>query len=216
MAHEPKNNSLGTIFCVFLGLLVTAFLITGLHALYPPPPPVWDEVNEYYRQEQAIRLHRPQSELSEEERAQLEAIALARERLEEAYWDASSRWSQISGASLILLATLLMAVSTARPEQLPVISSGLLLGGLFTMLAGLGRFVLPGPAGTSLTRFLVVTYALIVTLVLGFLRFARRSSRGGEATSSASDSPALAALEERLHHLERQVSEIARRVSPPE
>lgn len=71
---------------------------------------------------------------------------------------------------LILFATAVMGISLILSEQLRVISNGLLLGGLFTMVYGVGWII---ASGESVARFGVIVFALTVTLALGYLKFVR-------------------------------------------
>jgi hypothetical protein len=108
---------------------------------------------------------------------------------------------------LIVFATLAMGVSLVRADQLPVISNGLLLGGLFTMLYGVGWIV---ATDTSIARFLVMTAALVITLGLGYVRFVRRG------TTSPSPSPVVGSAipeTEGLAHIERRVRELEERMN---
>ncbi len=71
---------------------------------------------------------------------------------------------------LIVLATMLMALALALGDTGSVLSNGILLGGLFTMLYGVGWGL---ASGNSVTRFLVLVAALAVSLALGYLKFVR-------------------------------------------
>ena len=61
-----------------------------------------------------------------------------------------------------------MAVSLIRADRLSVISNGLLLGGVLTMLYGTGWTL---ASGDSRARFWVMAVALLITLLLGYVRF---------------------------------------------
>lgn len=76
------------------------------------------------------------------------------------------------GTSIILLvcATVLLAVSLLLPDAQAVISNGIMLGGVFTMLYAV-IVVLEGE--TSVVRFAVVAAALALTIAVGYLKFAR-------------------------------------------
>ena len=50
-------------------------------------------------------------------------------------------WARNTSIILIAFATLVMSISLIRSDQLKVISNGLLLGGLFTMLYGTGWII---------------------------------------------------------------------------
>jgi hypothetical protein len=100
-----------------------------------------------------------------------------------------------------------MAVSLVRADQLPVISNGLLLGGVFTMLYGVGWIV---ASDRSITRFLVMTVALVITLGLGYLRFVRRgTSPPATAESRIREGEGLTDLERRVLDLEARMDEAA-------
>ena len=85
---------------------------------------------------------------------------------------------------LILFATLVMAVSLIRSVQLKVISNGLLLGGLFSMIYGSGWTI---ASRDSVARFVVITFALAITIALGYLKFVR--GRQGDSTEDSQAAP---------------------------
>ena len=100
-----------------------------------------------------------------------------------------------------------MAISLIRAPEPLVISNGLLLGGVFAMLYGVGWIIV---TDTSTSRFIVMTLALLITLALGYVRFVHRqapaSAPGGEAMPGGNR---VADLEERVRSLERRMEEAA-------
>jgi membrane protein implicated in regulation of membrane protease activity len=106
-----------------------------------------------------------------------------------------------------VLATLAMAISLIAAAQLPVISNGLLMGGVFTMLYGVGWVIV---SGTSTTRFIVMTLALVITLALGYVRFVRRP-RPAETQSAGATAPIgeFVDLEQRVRTLEERMVQAA-------
>jgi hypothetical protein len=141
------------------------------------------------------------------QRDSIQAIDRERERLLEAATDARKPWGRSTSVILIAFATLAMAISLVRADQLPVISNGLLLGGLFTMLYGVGWIVV---TDTSITRFLVMTAALVITLGLGYVRFVRRGVSAPVALASAEPaSEGLAQIERRVRSLEERMNDAA-------
>lgn len=117
------------------------------------------------------------------------------------------RQGRSTSVSLVAFATLAMAVSLVRADQLPVISGGLPLGGVFPMLYGVGWIV---ATDTSMTRFLVMTAALVITLGLGYVRFVRRGKTSPVAAGS--EVPAaegLAGIERRVRDLGGRMNEAA-------
>jgi hypothetical protein len=88
-----------------------------------------------------------------------------------------------------------------------VISSGLLLGGVFTMLYGVGWIAF---TGTSVLRFIVITVALAITVGLGYVRFVRRGRVPPvEAAAAAAGGAVPGELENRIRDLEERLSEAA-------
>jgi hypothetical protein len=88
-----------------------------------------------------------------------------------------------------------------------VISNGLLLGGVFTMLYGVGWIA---TTGTSITRFLVMTVALVITLGLGYVRFVRRGTTSPVTVESEiPKGEGLADIERRVRDLEGRMNEAA-------
>lgn len=101
----------------------------------------------------------------------------------------------------------LMVVSLVRAGQLPAISNGLLLGGVLTMLCGVGWIVATDP---SVGRFLVMTAALAITPGLGHVRFVRRSATSSAAGGAAAPhGEEVAELERRVRDLEARLNDAA-------
>ena len=84
-------------------------------------------------------------------------------------------WARNTSIILVLFATLVMVISLMLSDQLRVISNGLLLGGLFTMVYGVGWVIF---SGNSTARFFVILFALAMTLGLGYVKFVRQRKGG--------------------------------------
>lgn len=210
-----QRRGLEVIFSVFLGFLVAAFIGVGVHTFYPQHREYDAQLQELYRERRDLLGSRPTTELSEEEREQLRELDERQSELVAASQEAHRQWGRRTSIILIALATLVMAVSIVLAEQLPVLNTGLLLGGLFTMVYGVGWIV---ATDSAISRFLVITFALAVTLILGYFRFVHRrprekDSRGGG--TAASDRNDLTAIEERLRNLEQRVEDAARILGRP-
>lgn len=202
MTDTTRSSGLQTIFSFFLGLMVTAFVGVGVYTFHPPDKTPQRRVQELSRREQAIRNAKPGEQLTADDRAQIQQLTDERNRIADASQAAFESWGRRTSIILITLATLAMVVSLVRPEQLPVISNGLLLGGVFTMVYGVGWIV---AAGASLTRFVVMTAAFVITLALGYVRFVRR--RGTAVPVAADEGVGVGALgvdalERRMRDLE--------------
>ena len=208
MKDPGRSTGLRTIFSFFLGLMLVAFAGVGVYTFYPPPDEFNAEIRELDRRAEMIRDSRPADQLTEEDRAQLREVNQERYALQDAAREAQRPWGRTTSIILMVTATLAMAVSLIRAGQLPVISNGLLLGGVFTMLYGVGWII---ASDVSKARFVVMAIALVITLGLGYLRFVRNGKPAADRAGAATpDAEGLAAIELRLRALEERMQEAAR------
>ena len=208
MAETRSCGGLHTLFAIFLGLMVTAFAGVGVYTFYPPPAKQYmDQIVKLDRQQEAIRNSRLDNALTPDDRARIQKLVDERNKVQDVSRKSSEAWAGRTSIILVSLATLAMVIALVFVAQLPVISNGLLMGGVFTMLYGVGWVI---ASGTSTTRFIVMTFALAITLALGYLRFVRR--RASAATQPAG-TPApigeLTDLEQRVRTLEERLSQAA-------
>jgi len=208
MADRSRSTGLQTIFSVFLGLMVTAFIGVGAYTFYPPPQRELErQIQDLNRREESIRNSRPSDDLTDADRDQIRELNDERNALSDAARAAREDWGRVMSIILVALATLVMAVSLIRSDQLPVISNGLLMGGVFTMIYGVGWIV---ATDTSVARFIVMTVALIITLALGYGRFVRGRAEvvvpGGPAIAADGE---LADIERRVRDLEERMNDAA-------
>ena len=198
---------LRTIFAFFLGLMLTAFVGVGVYTFHPPPQQFDKALRDLGRKEQALREKRAPNELTSADRDSLQAIERRRNEVIDAAAAARIPWARTTSIILIVVATLAMAGSLIGPDRLLVISNGLLLGGVFLMLYGVGWMI---ATDTSVARFVVITIALAITLALAYARFVRRAPRttaaGAPRSPQASES---ADLERRIRALEDRLSAAA-------
>lgn len=213
MARMKDGGGLHIIFAIFLGLMVTAFIGVGVYTFYPfPGIPFSERLQELRRQEQAVRNSRSDVQLTPADRARIQEIQNESNRAQDSLNSAREHWGRRTSIILIIFATLTMAISLVRAQSLPAISNGLLLGGVFTMLYGVGWII---STDTSVTRFLVMTVALIITLALGYVRFVRGT--GGELppTGMAVGGEGVTLLEMRVRELEQRLDQAARALGDP-
>ncbi len=207
MPDVGQSAELQTIFSFFLGLMVTAFVGVGVYTFHPSPQTELNrQIRDLIRQEQAIRNARPPNDSTTAVRDQIQELSDERNELTDAGQVTREEWGRSTSIILITFATLAMAISLVRADRLPVISNGLLLGGVFTMLYGVGWIV---ATDTSVTRFVVMTVALLITLALGYVRFVRRAISPVSSGTRIADSEGLTDIERRLRDLEERMSEAA-------
>lgn len=207
MADSRPSTGLQIIFGIFLGLMVTVFIGVGVYTFHPSPQEQHQRRRvELDRQEQAIRTAKAPDDLTPADRTRLQEIQSERNRAQDVGQLAFKAWGRTTSIVLIVLATLTMAVSLVRADQLPVISNGLLMGGVFTMLYGVGWIVV---TDTSTTRFVVMSAALVITLALGYLRFVRGQTTGTARGTPIASEHGLAHLEARIQRLEQRLDAAA-------
>jgi hypothetical protein len=207
MTDTRQSGGLHIIFSIFLGLMLTAFAGVGVYTFHPPPEQFNNEIRELERQEQAIRISKPEQELTPADRDRIQKIVRQRNKLVDAAEQARKQWTLGTSIILIIFATFAMAVSLLRSDRMPVISNGLLLGGVFAMLYGVGWIA---TSSTSITRFLVMTAAFVTALGLGYLRFVRRSTRpSAAAESGTTEVGEYVDIDRRLQELEQRMDEAA-------
>jgi hypothetical protein len=206
MAEAARSRGLQTIFSLFLGLMLAAFIGVGVYTFHPPDKELDRQIQELDRREQAIRSGRLDGELPAADREEVERLVGSRTELYDAAQDRREAWGRTTSIILIALATLVMAVSLVRADQLPVISNGLLLGGVFTMVYGVGWIV---STDTSVSRFVVMSVALAITLGLGYARFVFRKPASPLPAGPAADSVGLERLERRLRDIEERLDKAA-------
>lgn len=212
MADAGRSGGLQTIFSFFLGLMLTAFLGVGVYTFHPPAKELDLRIQELDRREQAIRNKSPQDELAAPDREEIQQLTDARNELADAARVKREAWGRSTSIVLVALATFVMAVSLVRADQLPVISNGLLLGGVFTMVYGVGWII---ATDSSVARFAVLTAALAITLGLGFARFVRRRPPSSvRAGSAVSDNEVLGRMEQRLREVEERLNKASSALGP--
>ena len=207
-----RSDGLRTIFSIFLGLMLTAFVGIGVFTFHPPPNESEPRLRAIQREEQSLREGKAVRELPEAEQRRVRELARERAALQDAAAEARKPWGRSTSVVLVVFATLIMALSLVRADELPVIANGLLLGGVFTMLYGVGWIV---DSDASIARFVVMSVALVITLGLGYFRFVRRG-----ATPSVVDGAVptpfegAGALEARIRDLEARMDDAARALGP--
>lgn len=165
-----QSGALQAIFALFLGVIVALVVGVGVNTFHPnPADETRVELEQLYQRQQVALIDKevPAPATDEEQQVQariLELEAVAREQ--------EQRWASTSSIVVIALATFLLAAAVilARVASAWVFSTGLLLGGIFTMLYGVGLSVM---SEQSVLRFVLLLVALGITSSLGYLRFVR-------------------------------------------
>ncbi len=183
-APERQHGALQTIFSFFLGLMVVAFVGVGVNTFYPGPNEKYRRsMQELSRRQESLDRKKAPGTFTPSESASLDSLRLQMDALQDKQQTEMKDWAKVTSIILVLFATLVLATSLLLAEQLRVISNGLLLGGLFTMIYGVGWVIF---SGNSVARFWVITLALIVSIGLGYLKFVSRRRERRAPTDSGS------------------------------
>jgi hypothetical protein len=148
---------LKVMYSLFLALLVSLFVGFGISAFYPAPKePSYSPI-----------LDRPILP-NEQESAEIIAEREKHHKEQEAYQKALSVYNRNASVMALGAAIIILVVSLLLRNTLLMISDGILLGGVFTLIYSIIR----GFAGDStMFRFVVVSVGLIVALILGYIKF---------------------------------------------
>jgi hypothetical protein len=213
-AIERQHYALQTIFSFFLGLMVVAFVGVGVNTFYPSPTETYQkQQQEISRKMEALNFKSSGASTDATTQAQMAVLQAQQNKLQDKIDAEMKVWARNTSIILVLFATLVMGVSLLLSDQLRVISNGLLLGGLFTMLYGAGWVIF---SGNSFARFAVILFALVVALGLGYLKFVRgREARavvapdGTQGAGGDIDDAALSGLVARVSALEARAAAAA-------
>jgi hypothetical protein len=205
---DRQRYALQTIFSFFLGLMVLAFIGVGVNTFYPSPESGHEPERQAIQSEMDAINASGEKTLDATQTAKMRQLEAKQSTLQQQIDKEMRPWARTTSIILVIFATLVMMVSLVRSEQLRVLSNGLLLGGLFTMLYGIGWVIF---SGESTARFVVMAFALLVSLGLGYLKFVRQRA---ETTATAAArvevaSEELGGLEARVAALEARAAAAA-------
>ena len=212
---ERQHYALQTIFSFFLGLMVLAFVGVGVNTFYPSPSDQHQAEQQNIQQQiNELNVKSNGRSLDATLQAQMDKLTARQTALQNTTDAEMKGWARITSIVLVIFATLVMSISLVRSDQLRVLSNGLLLGGLFTMLYGTGWVIF---SGNSTARFVVVAFALLVAIGLGYLKFVRdrAATAAGPLSPAASgasvpiDDAALSGLAGRVDALEKRAAAAA-------
>jgi hypothetical protein len=224
-APNIGRGVLQAIFAVFLGLMITAVVGVGVYTFHPNPgEETQDQIQALYDERAAIDgcngptpdQCRAWNQLTPAEQARTKAIDVQVTTLQRVAEERSSQWRMSTSVILIVIATMLMGLALALGDSVFVLSNGILLGGLFTMLYGVGWGL---ASGNSVTRFLVLVAALGVSLLLGYLKFVRgrkpvvNAEQVSVTGAVAATPPAVGGSSAEVAELSSRVAALERRLS---
>lgn len=144
------------IYALFLGLLLAVFVGVGVATFYTgPTAPDYSSYEKIAVNGSCAEQAAQQAELDQQYDRYQDELAV---------YNRNASLYNLTGALIILI----IALTTAT--KLAVISDGLLLGGVFSLLYSTGLGL---STGDSQFRFIVATIGLLIAIFLGYWKFLR-------------------------------------------
>lgn len=148
------------VYTIFIGVLLATFVGVGIAAFYPgpksPEPPL------------SIKYCPPKDEISPEVRQEQEKFD-AESRV---FMEKNKIYNRDVSIISLVAAIIILIVSLTFAKTIQVIADGLLLGGVLTLIYSIIRGF---ASGDNMFRFIVVTIGLMISLILGYLKFIQPS-----------------------------------------
>ncbi len=169
-AWYDRTMMIKFLYSLFLGILVALFIGLGISAFYEAPKsPEYPTVLESTAERP---VPGPDGTIKE-----TEAQKAAREKYDKEqkqYQKDFGLYNRNVSIIAMVAAVIILVVSLTLTATIQLISDGLLLGGVFTLLYSVVRGFM---AEDNKYRFIVVTVGLIVSLVIGYLKFIRHEEK---------------------------------------
>lgn len=152
-----ENKVLRIVYTFFVGLLLAIFVGVGISTFYPSP-----KMPEY-----------PPAVISEANKPPSDEQVNKQQEYDKKYADYNAKYKPYNrNVSIITLvaAVVMLAASIIFEKRIKLLSDGVMLGGLFTLVYSLGRGF---ASEDSKYLFVAVTISLGIVLYLGYHRFVR-------------------------------------------
>jgi len=171
------NKVMKIVYTFFLGALLALFVGLGIQTFYPGPEmpeyPVEMEYGGGGPLAEGGRLTEEQQQVEREYDRQMEQ-----------WQDEQSDYHRNVSIASLAGAVLLLVLSLVVERRNRVLTNGIMLGGLFTLLYAIGRSF---ASQETATTFAAVSVGLAVVLLVGYRRFFQE--RGGPPRPGAADAP---------------------------
>ena len=153
---------LKVVYTIFIGLLLAIFVGVGIDAFYQgPTPPETPLLLELYKlPTEPTSDTTISTQLEEEQKAFDEASKIFMEKFQ--------KYNRNVSIISLIAAILILIISLTLFRKILIIADGLLLGGVITLLYSVARVF---GSGDDKFRFVVVAVGLVVSLILGYLKF---------------------------------------------
>lgn len=156
---KGQYTVLKAIYVVFLGLIIALFCGLGVAAFYQQPkgPKEPEAIPQTVDQKQGLVVNQAEVNYQNEYRKYEE------EKLKP--------YNRNVSIITLALATLILVISLLLSNKLPILSDGILLGAVFTLIYSIIRGI---SAGNPRFTFIIVSIGLVITVFIGFWKFLRK------------------------------------------
>lgn len=148
------------VYTIFIGVLIATFVGVGIAAFYEgpkfPEPPSSLKLAESMGCKDPSVIPGLQKEQEEQDRQF------------KAYEQQSERYNRDVSIASLAAAIIILVISLTFFRKILLIADGLLLGGVLTLIYSIARGF---GSGDNKFRFIVVTFGLVISLILGYLKF---------------------------------------------
>lgn len=155
-------NVIRYIYTFFVGLFLAIFIGTGIAVFYAAPQ----------EPEPPLGFGIEKSNLTEPEKQQIETYNVQQRdfmRDEQIY-------NRNVSIIVLICSVIILIIALVFSDRLGIVADGLLLGGIFTLLYGIARGM---ASDSNQYRFVVAAVGLAVTIILGYVKFAKSVVRKG-------------------------------------
>lgn len=159
---KGQYTVLKAIYVVFLGLIIALFCGLGVAAFYQQPkgPKEPEAIPQTVDQKQGLVVNQAEVNYQNEYRKYEE------EKLKP--------YNRNVSIITLALSTLILVISLLLSNKLPILSDGILLGAVFTLIYSIIRGI---SAGNPRFTFIIVSIGLVITVFIGFWKFLRKSKK---------------------------------------
>jgi hypothetical protein len=170
------------LYCIFLGFLVCMFVVWAMAAWFPTPQ--WDTVYPGIEQYPSEPIPPSTEEINflgaQDRTARLDEYATKREAyrnwetnhvaMEAEFKKKTDKQGLTVAMISMLIAVLLVSVSLWYSGRLQVITEGMLLGGIFTLIYSLGWCFVRAQN----IAVIAVGVSLVITIIIGYKKFVQQ------------------------------------------
>lgn len=162
LCYVTPTMILKFIYTLFIGILLALFVGFGIAAFYeepkyPEPPMSLKYPSPIYPESKEVSFS-----------AQITRDQIRQEKIQKEFQKNIEIYNRNVSVIGLTAAIIFLTISLTLAQKLLLISDGLLLGGVFTLLYSIGRGF---ASHDNKFQFVTVAIGLVVSLVLGYIKF---------------------------------------------